>query len=110
MKLRILATGLFGLVATACNAVTPVASESSTGLLKSMTAGDRGCYLEIADAAGAVREAMAAFEICEQESLVGKKVAMVSRTESVSAESCQGDPECSAREDVMLVVEMSEAK
>ncbi len=107
--IRPLAAATLALAATACGAVTP-ADSVATGTLKTLTAGDRACYVEVADAAGKLREVMAAFEICEQTNLVGKNVALTSRMESVSAESCQGDPECAEREDVLLVVEMTLSK
>ena len=97
------------LAATACSA-NPPPPAATTGKLESLTAGDRACYVELSDAAGKKQELMATFEVCEQTALVGKPVKLTSRMESVSAESCQGDPECTQSEQVMLVVEMEAAK
>ena len=94
--------------ATACQALTPL--PVARGTLKTLTAGDRGCYVEVTDATGAQRELLAAFEICEQTALIGKRVQWTTRVESVAAESCQGDPECQDSEKVMLVVELRAAE
>jgi hypothetical protein len=94
------------LATAACHATPPAASV----VVKSLTAGDRACYLEATDAAGATVEHLATFEVCEQTALIGKAVMLSSRMESVSAEACQGDPECTQTEQVMLVVKIEAAK
>ena len=96
---------LAGLLATACSAGTP-----APVTLKNLTAGDRGCYVEVSDAAGATQEHLASFEVCERTELVGQRVTLEIRTESVAAESCQGDPECTQSEQVPLVVTITPAK
>ena len=99
----ILAT-LACVLAAACSAQAPAP------VLKNLVAGDRACYVETIDAAGATQEHLASFEACEQTALVGKPVKLTSRMESIAAESCQGDPECTQSEQVMLVVKIEPAQ
>lgn len=95
---------LAGVLASACSASPPAPT------LKSLTPGDRACYVETIDAAGATQEHLASFEVCEQATLVGTPVKLTTRMEPIAAESCQGDPECTQSEQVLLVVEIEPAR
>ena len=46
------------------------------GTITSMNAGDTACYLELKDDRGVAFEEMARFDICEQQALRGKRVAL----------------------------------
>lgn len=72
--------------------------------ITAMQAGDVACYVTLTDAAGATREEMAAFEICEQTGLVGTPVTIRTEMGNVMAASCQGDPDCPDSESVRLIV------
>jgi hypothetical protein len=79
------------------------ANQPSTAIVKSLTAGDRACYVELMDSKGKVSTQFAEFEICEQK-LVGKRVKLTYKSGNIQATSCQGDPECTASEKVMLII------
>jgi hypothetical protein len=68
-----------------------------------LEAGDVACYLSLKDDRGAAFQEMADFSICEQESLVGKRVTLTYKLEKVLADSCQGDPACKDTKTVALV-------
>ncbi len=74
-----------------------------------LQAGDVACYVTLTDAAGATRNEMANFEICEQTSLVGTPVTIRTEMGNVMAASCQGDPDCPDSESVRLIVEATPA-
>lgn len=77
--------------------------------ITAMQAGDAACYVTLTDAAGATREEMAAFEICEQTDLVGTPVTIRTEMGNVMAASCQGDPDCPDSDTVRLIVEATPA-
>ncbi|CAN5905678.1 hypothetical protein BH11PSE3_BH11PSE3_33560 [soil metagenome] len=73
------------------------------GTITAMTAGDIACYLKLKDDRGAAFEEMAAFEICEQRALLGKRVALTYVQQNVQSSDCQGDPVCKKTKRVVLV-------
>jgi hypothetical protein len=79
------------------------ADQPSTAIVKSLTAGDRACYVELMDDKGKVSTQYADFDLCEQD-LVGKRAKLTYKAGNIQAESCQGDPECTASEKVMLII------
>ncbi|NJL87830.1 MAG: hypothetical protein HC886_20565 [Leptolyngbyaceae cyanobacterium SM1_1_3] len=92
------------LVTPIVSGISPVKAQPTTGTVQSLTSGDRACYVEIADDSGAIFTRFADFEICEQD-LVGQRVEFTYETASIIAESCQGNPECSESEQVMLITQ-----
>ena len=73
------------------------------GTITSMNGGDTACYLKLKDDRGAVFEEMARFEICEQRTLLGKRVALTYAQQTVMSPDCQGDPACKKTRMVALV-------
>jgi hypothetical protein len=73
------------------------------GTIVSMNAGDIACYLELKDDHGVAFEEMARFEICEQRTLLGKRVALTYVLQNVMSPDCQGDPACKKTRTVALV-------
>lgn len=67
-------------------------TKRAAGTITSMNAGDTACYLELKDDRGASFEEMARFEICEQQALLGKRVALTYVLQNVMSPDCQGDP------------------
>lgn len=92
-------TPVFVVVLGACGRTK---TESSV-TIRSLTAGDRACYLEVEDEQGQRREEMASFELCERNDLVGKRARLRFEPAQVMAESCQGNPDCKETETVQLV-------
>ena len=78
-------------------------TKKSTGLLTALQSGDVACYLTLKDKNGTAFTEMAIFEICEMQKMVGKRVRLSYRIESVIADSCQGNPECQDTRKVALV-------
>ncbi len=78
-------------------------TKQTSGLLTGLQSGDVACYLTLKDGKGKEFTEMAIFEICEKTSLVGKRVRLSYRIESVMANSCQGDPECKDSRKLALV-------
>ena len=78
-------------------------TKKSTGLLTGLQSGDVACYLTLKDKNGAEFTEMAIFEICEMQKIVGKRVRLSYRIESVIADSCQGNPECRDTQKMALV-------
>jgi hypothetical protein len=60
--------------------------------------------MELEDAKGQRSEEEASFEICEQAQLVGQRVQLTREPTSILAMSCQGDPECTQRDTVDLII------
>ena len=75
-----------------------------TGTITAMEAGDIACYLTLRDDAGVRFRELADFEICEQRSLLNKRVALAYKQGRVQSDECQGDPDCKKSRTVMLVV------
>ncbi|AIE76058.1 hypothetical protein [Synechocystis sp. PCC 6714] len=80
-----------------------LADQPSTAIVQSLTAGDRACYVELIDNKGNISTEYADFDICEQD-LVGKRVKLTYEAGNIQAASCQGNPECTASERVMLII------
>ena len=78
-------------------------TKKSNGLLTALQSGDVACYLTLKDKNGTAFTEMAIFEICEMQKMVGKRVRLSYRIESVIADSCQGNPECQDTRKVALV-------
>lgn len=78
-------------------------TKQTSGLLTALQSGDVACYLTLKDDKGKEFTEMALFEICDMTKLVGKRLRLSYRIESVIADSCQGDPECKDSRKVALV-------
>jgi hypothetical protein len=78
------------------------AGADSAVVVRELTLGDRGCYLQV-EAGGVRREEIGAMELCERADLVGRTVRLGRAPAAVLAMSCQGDPECAESDTVMLV-------
>ena len=78
-------------------------TKQTRGLLTALQSGDVACYLTLKDSKGKEFTELAVFEICEMTQLVGKRLRLSYRLESVIADSCQGDPECKETRKVALV-------
>jgi hypothetical protein len=96
---------------TADAAAAPAESRTAPAAttLERLEAGDRACYVVVRDAAGAELSHPGDFELCpgggaDASALVGSRVTLETRRESIQAESCQGNPECTDSETVDLVV------
>jgi hypothetical protein len=86
----------------------PAAPRQDTALVRSLTDGDRGCYVVLEDEQGASFDRIAPFDLCERRELVGRRVQLTLGPGEVSADSCQGSPECTAR-DTVEVLKAAEA-
>ena len=84
--------------------VSPPAADPEVVVVRGLTQGDRACYMELEDAKGQRSEEEASFEICEQAQLVGQRVQLTREPTSILAMSCQGDPECTQRDTVDLII------
>lgn len=73
------------------------------GILRQALPGDIACQLELETADGETFHESAAFELCEDPALVGKRLRLSYTVENVLAESCQGDVECGRSDQVVLV-------
>lgn len=81
-----------------------MAQQTKVGTIVSMAAGDRSCLIQLRDDAGKRLDEPADFEICEQRSLIGKRVTLAYKSARVMAESCQGDVNCKKSDTIMIVV------
>jgi hypothetical protein len=82
-------------------------SDSVTGevaTIRSLTGGDRACYVDLESGGVAKPGQEAAFDLCERTDLVGRRVRLERRRAWVLAASCEGDPECERRDTVDLIV------
>ncbi|MBM3622173.1 MAG: hypothetical protein FJX20_15935 [Alphaproteobacteria bacterium] len=80
-------------------------TKPATARVLSSEAGDRGCYMRIADERGVTSEEIAEFELCERKpSLTGRRVTLTWRLDQVQAASCQGDVNCKKTDLVPLIV------
>jgi hypothetical protein len=86
----------------------PAAPRQDTAVVRSLTDGDRGCYVVLEDEQGASFDRIAPFDLCERQELVGRRVRLTLGPGEVSADSCQGSPECTAR-DTVEVLKAAEA-
>lgn len=90
----------------------PVDTSSATigpVMLNELSAGDRGCYVTATGASGEALPHLGAFELCEDTTLVGKSVRLVTEKQAVQATSCAGDPECKDTEVEDLVMRIEPA-
>ena len=83
--------------------VSCVAKSIETHTVTALTMGDRACYVTFLDNQGKSHEAMADFEICEQENILHKKVIFSYSEGKVMSMACQGDPECTKSETVKII-------
>lgn len=83
------------------------ATDTSAVTIRSVTPGDRGCYLEVEEAGGATRTEMADYALCERDDLAGRRARLTYGSATVAAAACQGDPAC-ARSDTVRVVARAE--
>jgi hypothetical protein len=81
----------------------PIASRQDTAVVRSLTDGDRGCYVVLEDERGDTFDRIAPFDLCERQELVGRRVRLTLGPGEVSADSCQGSPECTARDTVEVL-------
>jgi hypothetical protein len=78
-----------------------------SGVIRELNLGDRACYVTVENAAGSIDELMAVMELCVRDELIGQSVRLEYELGLVTAESCQGDPECNDSEMVQLVVDVA---
>ena len=78
-------------------------TKKTIGVVMEAVSGDVACYLKLKDDRGVAFDEMAAFEICEQPKLVGKRVMLTYSLQKVLADECQGDPDCKKSKTVALV-------
>lgn len=106
---------VFGILSMLASGIAPAQpkttvhgeSKLTAGTLRSATNGDIACYLELTDDAGQPFSEMADFDLCTgAEALVGQRVKLHYTLAKVQAASCQGDPDCSASDEVALVDRM----
>ncbi|AVP97876.1 hypothetical protein C7S18_12010 [Ahniella affigens] len=96
-------------VVTGCAAKEPdmltVGGESkhAAGTLLEAQAGDIACYLSLKADDGTEFQESAAFEICEDASLVGKRLKLSYSVENVLAAECEGDVDCGKSDQIVLV-------
>lgn len=81
----------------------PAAPRQDTAVVQSLTDGDRGCYAVLEDERGDTFDRIAPFDLCEKQELVGRRVRLTLGPGEVSADSCQGSPECTARDTVEVL-------
>jgi hypothetical protein len=74
------------------------------GTIQSLQQGDRACYVSVMDGSGNISEQFANFELCQQTELVGQSARLFYEPQPIQAASCQGDPECTDSETVLLLV------
>ncbi|AKS40446.1 hypothetical protein [Wenzhouxiangella marina] len=80
-------------------------TDSAHGVIRSLTMGDRACYLQLETRDGQTVDYLADFEMCERGALIGETVQLILEPARVAAASCEGDPECPDSERVELVVD-----
>ncbi|MFZ5780371.1 MAG: hypothetical protein ACOY4R_09265 [Pseudomonadota bacterium] len=78
-------------------------TKRTTGTIVDMKAGDIACYLTLRDDRGTRFQEMADFEICEQRSLLNKRVSLAYALQKVMSPDCQGDPDCKKTRTVAIV-------
>lgn len=102
------ALGLLGIasVSHAQSAGTVVVGKETkrtVGTVTGLDAGDVACYLSLKDEEGRRFEELADFSICEQTTLVGKRVTLAYELGQILADECQGDPDCKKTRTVAIV-------
>ncbi len=86
----------------------PIAPRLDTAVVRSLTDGDRGCYVVLEDEQGARFDRIGPFDLCERRELVGRRVRLTLGPGEVLADSCGGSPECTAS-DTVEVLKSAEA-
>lgn len=81
----------------------PAGPRQDTAVVRSLTDGDRGCYVVLEDEGGARFDRIAPFELCERRELVGRRVRITLGPGAVAADSCQGNPECTESDTVEVL-------
>lgn len=74
----------------------------ASGIVRELTLGDRACYLMIEDE-GDLNEAMAVMHLCERDDLIDQFATFGHETGEIIAMQCEGDPECTEYETVLLI-------
>ncbi len=83
-------------------------NKQTIGTVTGLNAGDRGCYIKLTSEQGRAFEEMADFSVCEKpKALVGKRVSLGYSVERVMAAACQGDPDCTKTDPVVLVTTLT---
>lgn len=80
-------------------------TKKAVGTVTSLQSGDIACYITLKDDKGATFREMADFEICEQRSLVNRRVALTYAQRRVQSPECQGDESCKKSITVALVTQ-----
>lgn len=88
---------VMGSLTTAAQAAQP-----KIGVVRDLTAGDRACYVTVADSQNIVTTELAGFDICEQD-LIGKQVRFTYEIGNVVAAECNGDLDCGLSDQVSLI-------
>lgn len=78
-------------------------TKKAVGVLTDLQAGDVACYLTFKDDKGVEFQELADFDLCEKESLRGKRVALTYTMGNVMADECEGNPDCTKSKRVALV-------
>lgn len=78
-------------------------TKHTVGVLREAVSGDASCYLQLESDSGEIFHESAAFELCEDASLIGQRLKLSYSVENVLAESCQGDVDCGKSDRVVLV-------
>ena len=74
----------------------------ASGIVRELTLGDRACYMMIEDE-GDLNEAMAVMHLCERDDLIDQFATFGHDTGEIIAMQCEGDPECTDYETVLLI-------
>lgn len=109
VDIRVLVLTMVLIGINACQAKEPetisVGGETKqvVGVLREAQAGDVACYLSLESDQGESFQEMAAFELCEDASLIGKRLRLSYTVENVLAAECEGDVDCGKSDQVVLV-------
>ena len=77
---------------------TPVEPADELVTIRTLTPGDRACYVGVQRDDGSVREEEAVFEFCDKMTLIGKRVRIERAMTEIMALSCEGDRDCPDRD------------
>jgi hypothetical protein len=78
-------------------------TKKTVGTITELQAGDVACYITLKDDQGAEFTELGDFEVCENQSLVGKRVTLTYELGNVMADECEGNPDCTKSKTVALV-------
>lgn len=116
-------TALAFVIAAACGGKSPAPAtpggapaapaSGTVGTLKELQNGDRACYV-VVDVDGAEQSLEGDFELCaggghDATALIGQRVTWTTEKAKVQAASCQGDPDCTASDEVDLIMTLAPA-